>query len=524
MSSFTQASSTQAIDNLRSRGNPSSVNLVATFRVLLLLLLCMCAGTMLKAQPFWPQFRGPNGQGTSQSAHPPTSFNRSENAVWSVEVPPGHSSPCVWGGRIFLSTFDAGKLQCRCYDRATGKLLWTRDVPAKKIERTQAFSNPAAPTAAADEKHVVFYFGSFGLLCFSHDGKELWKKDLPAPASRGNYGSASSPIFARDLVIQVLDSDKGDGRLMALDPSTGSIKWETARPLYSAGWSTPAVWEGEGKPAIIVLGSKRLAAYDAAKGTELWSIGGFPAETAPSIAFGDGLLFACASGVAGRSSPAFEGVKWSDLMQMDTNHDGKLEKSELPKDYKLVLRPELPEGHPGRALQFPLVNMFDGLDNDKDGAISEQEWNSAMEQFSKMDTPIVMAVRPNEAGTNEEKRIAWKYTRGIPEVPTPLYYDHKLFLVRDGGLLQCFDATAGTLLYNERLGVGGGYTASPIAAEGRVYLAAYSGTIVVVDATAKELKVLARNDLGEKITATPALTENLIYVRTDRHLFAFGRN
>ena len=209
-------------------------------------------------------------------------------------------------------------------------------------------------------------------------------------------------------------------------------------------------------------------------------------------------------------------------MQMDTNHDGKLQNSELPKDYKLVLRPEWPEGHPGRALQFPLVNMFDGLDADKDGAVSEEEWTSAMEQFSRMDTPIVMAVRPEGAGTIEDKRIAWKYTRGIPEVPTPLYYEHKLFTVRDGGLLQCFDATAGTVLYNERLGVGGGYTASPIAAGGRVYLPSYSGTIVVVDAAAKELKVLARNDLGEKITATPALVQSLIYVRTDHHLFAFG--
>ena len=71
--------------------------------------------------------------------------------------------------------------------------------------------------------------------------------------------------------------------------------------------------------------------------------------------------------------------------------------------------------------------------------------------------------------------------------------------------------------------MGGGYTASPIAADGRVYLPSHSGTIVVVDARAKELKILARNVIGEKISATPALVENIMYVRTDRHLFAFGR-
>lgn len=479
--------------------------------------------SLLEAQPFWPQFRGPNGQGVAESAHPPTTFSPSENAVWSAEVPPGHSSPCVWGERIFLSTFHDGALQCRAYDRATGKSLWTRDVPAPKIERTHDFSNPAAPTPAADKQCAVFYFGSFGLICFSHEGKELWRRELPAPQSRGQYGSATSPILLTNLVVQVLDTDGGGSRLLALNVSSGATVWETPRPLFSAGWSTPAIWTREAQSTILVLGSKTLAAYDATKGTELWSAGGFPAETAPSIALGEGLIFACAAGVAGRSNPAFEGVRWSDLMKLDQNHDGKLQRSEIPKDYKFVLRPELPEGHPGRFFPVPFVAIVDGLDKDKNGEVTEEEWNSLMANFSSMDTPIVMALRAEAAGTNEAARIAWKHTRGIPEVPTPLYYDHKLFIVRDGGLLQCLEAASGKVFYQERLGIAGGYTASPIAADGQVYLPSHSGTIVVVDARAKELKVLARNLIGENITATPALAENLIYVRTDRHLFAFGR-
>jgi outer membrane protein assembly factor BamB len=479
--------------------------------------------SLLDAQPFWPQFRGPNGQGVAESTHPPTTFSPSENVVWSAEIPPGHSSPCVWGERIFLSTFQDGDLQCRAYDRATGKSLWTRDVPAAKIEHTHDFNNPAAPTPATDKQRVVFYFGSFGLICFSHEGKELWRKELPAQESRGRYGSATSPIVISNLVVQVLDTDGGGSRLLALEISTGATIWETPRPFYSAGWSTPAIWTRNGQSTILVLGSRKFAAYDAAKGTELWSTPGFSGETAPSIALGDGLIFACAAGMGGRSNPAFEGVHWSDLMKLDQNHDGKLQKSEVPEDYKFVLRPELPEGHPGRLFPFPLVGMFDGLDQDKNGEVTEEEWNSLMAQFSSMDTPIVMALHAEVAGTNEEARIAWKHTRGIPEIPSPLYYDHKLFIVRDGGLLQCLEAASGKVLYQDRLGVAGGYTASPIAADGRVYLPSHSGTIVVVDARAKALKVLARNAIGEKITATPALVENLMYVRTDRHLFAFGR-
>jgi outer membrane protein assembly factor BamB len=207
--------------------NPRSARRLCWF---LLLLVWSDNFSVAIGQPFWPQFRGPNGQGVAESSDPPTTFSPSQNAIWSVEVPPGHSSPSIWGGNIFLSTFKEGILQCRAYERASGKLLWSRDVPTSKIERTHAFSNPAAPTSAADKEHVVFYFGSFGLLCFSPEGKELWRKELVPPVSRGNYGSASSPILVGDLVIQTLDTDEGGSRLLALNLSTGAKVWETPRP------------------------------------------------------------------------------------------------------------------------------------------------------------------------------------------------------------------------------------------------------------------------------------------------------
>jgi outer membrane protein assembly factor BamB len=490
----------------------------------LLFLLTWSATVPLQAQPFWSQFRGPNGQGVSEKAHPPTAFSPTEDVIWSAEIPPGHSSPSIWGGQIFLSTFEDGKLQCRAYDRANGKLLWSRDVPASNIEHTHDFSNPAAPTAAADGQRVVFYFGSFGLMCFSHEGKELWRKELPAPVSRGKYGSSSSPILFHESVIQNLDTDSGGSRLLAFKISTGEPAWETPRPFYTAGWSTPAIWDGEGQPAIVVLGSRKLAAYDPVKGTELWTADGFPVETVPSIAIGDGLIFAGAAGMGGRSNPEFEGVHWSDMLALDDNHDGKLQKSEIPAEYKIVQRPELPKDHPGRVLPFPFIMFFDQLDKNKDGAVTEEEWNANMSSFfSRFDNPTVTALRPVASKTNAEASVAWKRSRGVPEIPTPLYYDHKLFIVRDGGLLQCLEAASGTVLYDDRVGAGGGYASSPVAADGRVYLSSESGTITVVDARAKQLKVLARNIIGEKITATPALVENVIYVRTDRHLFAFGR-
>jgi len=103
-----------------------------------------------------------------------------------------------------------------------------------------------------------------------------------------------------------------------------------------------------------------------------------------------------------------------------------------------------------------------------------------------------------------------------------LAYDGKVFLVRDGGIVQCLDNAKGTVLYEERLGTLGGYAASPIGALDRVYVASQSGSITVLDAHSDSLKVLAKNPLGEKISATPALAGDVIYVRTDKHLYAFG--
>ena len=104
------------------------------------------AALAVQAQPCWPQFRGPNGQGVVETADPPVHFNASSNLVWNTATPPGHSSPCIWGERIFLTTFDNRKLEMHAYDRPTGKRVWQQAVPAERIEKTQPFNSPASST------------------------------------------------------------------------------------------------------------------------------------------------------------------------------------------------------------------------------------------------------------------------------------------------------------------------------------------------------------------------------------------
>jgi len=470
----------------------------------------------------WPQFRGPNGQGVAADSRPPTKFGPTKNAVWRVPVSEGHSSPCAWADRLFITSHQQNVLACEAYDRLTGDVVWKRPIPVSEVEKTHRFSSPAAPTPVADAERVIAYFGSFGLICFNHEGVEQWRLPLPAPESRGHYGSASSPILVDGLVIQTIDSNGGKSRIIAVDKRSGEMKWETPRPLFSASWSTPVISRRDDRQDLIVLGSKQLVAYDPTSGQERWSASGFPREAVAVPAIGEGLIFAGGAGVGGRSDVKFEGMRWKDVVTFDENADGSLEESEIPKGYRAVQRPELPEGHPGRRLPWPLRSMLSGMDEDKDGEVTEQEWTSNLAKFESRDIPVLVALKTDLPTPVEKGRIVWSHKRGIPEIPSPLLYEGKVFLIRDGGLLQCLKADSGSLLYNERVGVSGGYCASPIAADGRVYLASHSGSIVVIDAQAEKLSILAKNELSEAITATPAIVGDYLYVRTAKHLYAFS--
>jgi outer membrane protein assembly factor BamB len=134
------------------------------------------------APPRWPQFRGVSGQAVAADAKPlPIEFGPAKNVRWKTPLPAGWSSPCIWGKRIFLTGFDsrAQKLETLCLERSSGKLLWRNIAPADKIERVYKVNSPASATPATDGSRVVVSFGSYGLLCYDMDGKELWRRPLP---------------------------------------------------------------------------------------------------------------------------------------------------------------------------------------------------------------------------------------------------------------------------------------------------------------------------------------------------------
>lgn len=132
----------------------------------------------------WPQFRGPGGAGVADGGQPlPVEFGPSQNVLWKTTLPAGHSSPVVWGNRIFVTGFVEGekRLETLCLDRSSGRILWRRAVSAESIEKVHAINNPAATTPVTDGETVFVYFGSYGLLAYDFEGRERWT--LPSPCS-----------------------------------------------------------------------------------------------------------------------------------------------------------------------------------------------------------------------------------------------------------------------------------------------------------------------------------------------------
>lgn len=272
----------------------------------------------------WPQFRGPLSRGLSAETGLPIKWSATSNVAWKMPLPgPGHSSPIVWENKIFLTAFRpaaggsggplrslmglfargvsvSGRLLALAVDRATGKVLWEREVPVAAIEEVHPTNSPASPTPATDGKHVYFYFGSFGLIAFDFDGRKIWEQRLgPFP---NEWGSASSPILYGNMLILNSDSD-ADDFLLAADKATGKTIWRTPRNA-TRSWPVPMIWNAAGQDQIVVSGSGRVSAYDPSNGREIWTVDGLTTWVSPTPVAAHGLLFVAANGPGGNITMA----------------------------------------------------------------------------------------------------------------------------------------------------------------------------------------------------------------------------
>jgi outer membrane protein assembly factor BamB len=454
----------------------------------------------LGAEAWWPQFRGPNCSGVSETAHPPAEFGPGNHQLWKVNIPSGMSSPVVWGDRIFLTAFDSGRLEIHCYARKDGRQLWKRVMPAEKLEEFHSTEgSPASSSCVTNGRHVVSYFGSVGLVCHDFDGRELWRHPLPMAETAGGFGTGSSPTLAGDLVILNRDMAKGCA-LLAVDLKTGKRVWETPRPDVTQSYGSTIVWKNNGVEEIIMSGSIKLKAYDPKTGTERWSLAGMPSFTCTTPVIGDGLLFFAGWAPGKNDSPVPPFAETA--ANFDKNKDGAITLDEVKGT--------------------PLEPFFRAQDVNGDGKITAEDTDIMKAMFAKGEN-LLVAVRPGGKGELSTNHVAWKQTRGLPYVPSPLYYRGCVYLVKDGGMVSCFEAKSGNVVYQqERINAVGNYYASPVAADSRIIVASLDGKLTIFGAGGDKPAILHQSNFNERLATTPALAEDQVYIRTPTALYAFG--
>ena len=354
---------------------------------------------------------------------------------------------------------------------------------------------------------------------------KVWERQIDPPASQ--YGMSVSPILYKDTVILVLDDNRGNSRLLAMNRDTGDTAWEQPRPLFRAGWSTPMIWQYERRDELIVLGYKKLASYDPATGEEIWWAGGFSTETIGVPVAGEGFLFVSDAAAGGRGETEWDAeASWKTTLEdFDKNRDNKIQREEMANGFRIPLRSELQKRELGSAYPIgpqQVGGWFRHLDKDKDGTLSKADWLELMSEFAMESQPTLIAIKPGAEGNARPLNVVWEIHSGIPEIPSPLYSQGKIYLLRKGGILTCIQASDGKQLFRERIGARGQYIASPIAAGDKLITASQQGTVTVIQ-IGDTLEVLARNDFGEEIIATPAIAKNRIYLRTVNHLYAIGK-
>jgi outer membrane protein assembly factor BamB len=238
-----------------------------------------CGEGTLHAQ--WHQFRGPNGQGHSQSRQLPTTWSEAEHVVWKVPIDGlGHSSPVLIGNQIWLTTaLNAGRsLRAVCVDAEEGRVLINQEVfaPAEptNIDNRNSY---ATPTPVVEAARVYVHFGSAGTACLSAaNGEVLWRNE----EVKVDYlsGPANSPILFHGRLI--VHFDAADQQFVAaFDTQTGRLVWKTNRsapyqddPILKRAFATPVLITVNGRPQLICLGADQMQAYDPDDGAEIWQV------------------------------------------------------------------------------------------------------------------------------------------------------------------------------------------------------------------------------------------------------------
>jgi len=414
----------------------------------------------------WAQWRGPLATGVAPNADPPVRWSESENVRWKAAIPgKGHSSPVLWGERVFLTTAvpfgdalgpfvdDAPgthdsvpvtqqqRFLALALDRRDGKILWQttlrEELPHEGGHVTGSY---ASASPATDGEILIAPFGSRGLYALDLAGKVLWKQDLGHMATKHNHGEGSTPLLVKESVVVVWDHE-GGSFVAAFDKRTGKERWRVARDEETS-WASPIAVEHGGRTQVVVSGTNRIRGYDLENGAVLWQCGGLSSNVVCSPVSADGLVFA----------------------------------------------------------------------------------GSSYESQALLAIDLARAQGEITGG----EAVLWSRRRATPYVPSLLLVDETLYFLHhyQGFLARVVARTGAEPERAFRLeGVDDVY-ASPVSAAGRVYVTDRSGLTVVlrhVAAGSGELEVLARNTLDDSFSASAALDGRELFLRGERFLYCLAQ-
>ncbi len=419
----------------------------------------------------WPQFRGSGAAGVADGFSLRTSWNADpaslepEGVLWRAALPGlGHSSPVVWGDRVFVCTAvpDGGEAELMlgaggkptaaddsrkhawvilCFDKETGKELWRRTAHEGEPRATRHVKATQANTSlAVDGEHLIAFFGSEGLYCYDLDGELQWKRDLGVidiSKYDTGWGYSSSPAIHGDRIALVCD-DPSRPFAAVLRLSDGEEVWRVSREGVSErSWGTPLIHRAGDVAQVVVNGWPWVVSYDFETGAVLWQIEDGGDNPIPSPFAANDWIYVSSS--HGRLSPIY------------------------------VVRP-LAQGNITPTRQEP----------SNDG-------------------------------------VVWSTFKGGSYMSTPVVYGDYIYLGKSS-IVRCFHAKTGEAVYAERL-EDASIIASLVAGDGKIYCASEDGTVHVL-AAGPEFNVLAQNPMGEPCFATPALSQGTIFLRTTKSLVA----
>ena len=416
----------------------------------------------------WPQFRGPQASGVAPGpSAPPTSWSiqPARSIAWSTPIAGlAHSSPIIWGDRVYLTTAvaadgtpgivlgdssksgidparDTGRHSWKlvALDAVSGRVMWEK-VAHEGVPRMKHHvkASHASATPVTDGRFIVALMGSEGLFAVDMNGNQKWRADLGVmdvglvddPSMQ--WGPASSPVILGDMVLVQNDRHK-DSFLAAYNLHTGKEIWRASHDDYPS-WATPAIVRTAGRTEIVTNSGKHIRGFDPKTGKELWRFS-------------------------------------------DNNTQVKVPTPIVANDLVIVTGGYPPGGRP------------------------------------------IYAIRPGGSGTLDAKALAWKTDRGAPYTGTPIVYDGLLYALTDNGVLSAYDVKTGERIYQQRIAGGSGFSASPVATNGRLYLSSEDGDVYVVK-TGRTYELLATNHMGEPLMATAAISGNTLYLRTLSKLVA----